>query len=122
MPQGQEHSWLERVAHTMRFHHTKCTITHTHEGIYIYTHTHIHTSCIMLSYSRKIKQTLPTFQVYGPTRYRKCKIDIVIPRERGPSKEQEKKWYRERGNPNTSSKEKAKRKRKEKTTQEGLAP
>ena len=95
---------------------------HDHTGIYIHTHTHIHTSCIMLSYSRKIKKTLPTFQVYGPTRYRKCKTDIVIPRERGRSKEQEKKWYGERGNPNTCSKEKAKRKRKEKTTQEGMAP
>ena len=40
--------------------------------------------------SRKVNQTLSTFQGYGPARYRKCKIDIVMPRECGPSKEQEK--------------------------------
>ena len=35
MPQGQEHSWLERVAHVaIRVHHTKCTITHTHTYIH----------------------------------------------------------------------------------------
>ena len=36
---------------------------------------------------KKIKQTLPTFQRYGPAMYRKCKIDIAIPRERSPSNE-----------------------------------
>ena len=114
MPQGQEHSWLERVAHVaIRVHHTKYTITHTH------THTYImHNG---FTHSKKIKQTLPTFQGYGPTRYKKCKTYIVISRECSPSKKQEKKWYKERGNPHTCSKEEAKRKRKEKTTREGLA-
>ena len=32
----------------------------------------------------------PTFQRYVTTRYMKCKTDIAIPRECGPSKEQEK--------------------------------
>jgi len=46
------------------------------------------------------------FQGYGPTRYRKCKKDITIPRERGPIKEEEKlKGYKERGNPNTRYRE-----------------
>ena len=56
MPQGQEHSWLERVTHVaMRVYHTKCTITHTHAVIYIYTHryTNTHTSCTMLSHKAK---------------------------------------------------------------------
>ena len=44
----------------------------------------------VITQSRKVSQTLPTFQVYGPIRYRKCKTDIAIPRERGPSEEQEK--------------------------------
>ena len=45
------------------------------------------------------------FQRYGPVRYKKCKIDIAIPRECGPSKEQEnKKGYME-GDPNTCSRE-----------------
>ena len=36
--QGQEHSWLERVAHVAtRVHHTKCTITHIQAYIGIYT-------------------------------------------------------------------------------------
>ena len=40
--------------------------------------------------SEKINETLPTFQEYGPARYRKCKIDIAIPREHNLSKEREK--------------------------------
>jgi len=60
-------------------------ITHTHASIYI------HTSCTILSHeSKKVKQTLPTFQGYGLARYMKCKTNIVIPRECGLSKEQEK--------------------------------
>ena len=39
----------------------------------------------------KINQTLPKFQGCGLARYKKCKIDIAIPREHGPSKKQEKK-------------------------------
>ena len=109
--QGQELSWLERVTHVAtRVHHTKYTITHTHASIYIciYIYIHIHTSCTMLSHkARKVNQTLPTFQGYGPTRYRKCKIDITIPRERGTSKEQENKRGYMDGDPNTCSKEEA---------------
>ena len=71
----------------MRVHHTKCMIIHTHASIYVYTHTHIMHNAI--TQSRKIKQTLPTFQGYGLVRYRKCKIDIAIPRECGLCKEQE---------------------------------
>ena len=42
--QGQELSWLERVAHVaMGVYHKKCTITHTHVGIYIYIYIYIHT-------------------------------------------------------------------------------
>ena len=81
MLQGQEHLWLERVAHVvMRVQHTKCTITHTHVGI----HTHN-----AITQSKKSKKTLPMFLGYGLIRYKKCKIDIVIPRECSPSKEQE---------------------------------
>ena len=41
--QGQEHSWLERVAHiATRVHHTKCMITHTCRHIYIYIDTYIY--------------------------------------------------------------------------------
>ena len=50
-----------------------------------------------ITQSEKVNQTLPTFQGYGPARYRKCKTDIVIPREHGPSKKQESKrgtWRR----------------------------
>ena len=62
---------------------------HTHRNIYIYIYTH--TSCIMLSHRvGKVIQTLPTFQEYGLARYRKCKTNIAIPKERGPSKKQEK--------------------------------
>ena len=43
-----------------------------------------------ITQSRKVKQTLPTFQGYGQARYKKCKTDIVIPKECDPSKEQEK--------------------------------
>ena len=72
----------------MRVRHTKCTITHTHAGIYIYKHA----SCTMLSHRiGKVIQTLPMFQGYGLARYGKSKIDIVIPRECGLSKEQENK-------------------------------
>ena len=40
-----------------------------------------------ITQSEKINQTLPTFQGYGPARYRKCKIDIAIPKECDLSKE-----------------------------------
>jgi len=39
--------------------------------------------------NRKLNQTLPTFQGYGLARYKKSKSDIVIPKERGPSKVRE---------------------------------
>ena len=60
--------------------------------IYIYTHTHTHTYIMhnAITQSKKIKQTLPSLQGYGLARYRKCKIEITIPRERGPRKKQEK--------------------------------
>ena len=43
-----------------------------------------------ITQSRKDKQTLPTSQGYGLTRYRKCKTNIDITKERNPSKKQEK--------------------------------
>ena len=43
MPQGQEHSWPERITHvTMRVHHTKCTINCKHTRTHAHTHTHTH--------------------------------------------------------------------------------
>ena len=44
----------------------------------------------VITQSGKVNQTLPTFQRYGLARYKKCKTDIVIPKECDPSKEQEK--------------------------------
>ena len=38
-----------------------------------------------ITQSRKINQTLPTFQGYGLARYGKSKIDIATPRECGLS-------------------------------------
>ena len=55
----------------------------------------------------KVNHTLPAIQGYGPARYRKSKIDIVIPRERGASKEQETKMGYMEGDPNTCSREEA---------------
>ena len=57
---------------------------HPHTGIYIYIHTYIMHNTI--TQSRKVNQTLPTFQGYSPARYRKSKIDIAIRSEWGPSK------------------------------------
>ena len=52
--QGQEHPWLERVAHVAtRVHHTKCLITH------IQAYICIHTSCIMLSYRANVPRVWP---------------------------------------------------------------
>ena len=59
--------------------------THRHAGINIYTYI-MHNA---ITLSRKVKHTLPTFQGYDLARYKKCKIDIAIPRECGPSKKQE---------------------------------
>ena len=68
-----------------KVHNHPHTCGHIYINIYIYTHTH--TSCTMLSHREgKVRQTLPTFQGYGPVRYMKCKTYITIPRERGPSK------------------------------------
>ena len=86
--QGQELSWLERVTHVaMRVHHTKCTITQTHTSKYIYIYICITHNAI--TQSGQVNQTLQTFQGIQ-ARYRKCKTDIAIPRERDSSKEQEK--------------------------------
>ena len=68
---------------------------HMRRNIYIYIYIHIMHNAI--TQSRKVKQTLSTFQRYGPVRYRKCKTDIAIPRERGSSKEQEKQRVQEEG-------------------------
>ena len=60
---------------------------HTHRNIYIYIYTHTYIMHNATTQSGKINQTLPMFQGYGLARYRKCKIDIVIPRECDPRKE-----------------------------------
>ena len=54
-----------------------------------YTHKHIYTYIMhnAITQSKKVKQTLPTFQGYGPKRYIKCKTDIAIPKECRLSKE-----------------------------------
>ena len=71
---------------TMKVHHTKSTLTHTHTGIYIYIYIHHHNATTQ---SRRVNQTLLTFQGYDPARYKECKTDIVIPKESASSKEQE---------------------------------
>ena len=45
------------------------------------------------------------FQGYGLARYRKCKTNIAIPRERAQARNGKSKGYKERGNPNTCSRE-----------------
>ena len=73
--------------------------SHSHESPSYKVHNFPYTSRYRYTYivhnattqSEKVKQTLPMFQGYGPVRYKKCKIDIAIPRECGPSKEQENK-------------------------------
>ena len=52
--------------------------THAHAYIYIYIYTNIMHNAI--TQSRKVNQTLPTFQGHDPTRYRKCKTNITIVR------------------------------------------
>ena len=42
-----------------------------------------------ITQSDKVKLALPAFQGYVPARYRKCKLDIAIPKEYNPSKVQE---------------------------------
>ena len=71
-----------------KVHNHPHTPGHKYIYIYIYIHTFIMYNAI--TQSRKVKKTLPTFQGYGPARYRKCKTYIAIPTECGPSKEQEK--------------------------------
>ena len=58
-----------------------------------------------ITQSKKVNQTLPMFQGYGPTRYRKCKTNIAIPKERGLSKKQENKRGYMEGDFNTCSRE-----------------
>ena len=50
---------------------------------------------------KRVKQTLPTFQEYGPTRYKKYKTDIV---NLGVQYKQSARKIKDiwRGNPNTS--------------------
>jgi len=60
---------------------------HDHPYIDIYRYTYIMYNAIMQS--GKVKQILLMFQAYGLARYRKYKLDIAIPRERGRSKMQE---------------------------------
>ena len=43
-----------------------------------------------ITWSKKIKEKLPTSQGYDLARYRKCKTNIALPKECGLSKEQRK--------------------------------
>ena len=89
----------------------KCTIIHIHADIYIYIY--IHTSCTMLLHrARKVRQTLPMFQGYGPARYKNCKTDIFVPREHGPSKKAGKVKGTRRGGTLTHALERRLRERK----------
>ena len=55
MLQGQELSLLERVAYiAMRFHHTKCTITHTHAGRNIYIYNMHYAQCYHTKWENKL--------------------------------------------------------------------
>ena len=98
---------------------------HTERHIYIYIcmYVYIHTYIMhnAITQSRKVKKTLPKFQGYGPVRYKKCKIDIAIPRKCDPSKDQELKMGYMEGDPKTLEK-RLREKEKEKTTLEGLGP
>ena len=100
MSQGPEHSWLRRVTHVaMIVHHTKCTITHAHVGIYIYIYIYIdHAQYYHIE--QKSKTDIPNIpRIYSLARYKKYKTDIVIHRECGPSKEQERQRVQVKGEP-----------------------
>ena len=72
----------ERVAFlTMWIHHTKFMTIFKQASIYTHTHTHNANT-----QNRKVNHASPMFQGYGPARYKKDKLDIVIPKEHGPSK------------------------------------
>ena len=94
---------MTREGHSCR-HKSPSYRVHNHPYTSKYRYTYIMHNAT--TQSKKVNQTLPTFQGYGPVRYWKCKTNITIPSEHGPSKEQEKiKGYKERGNPNTCSRE-----------------
>ena len=81
----------------------------SHESPSYKVHDHPHTSIYRCTYtmynaitqSRKVKQALPTFQGYGPTGYRKCKIDICHTRGMQPKQSARKIKDLWRGNPDT---------------------
>ena len=75
-----------------------------------------------ITQSGKVNQTLPTFQGCSPVRYRKCKSDIAIPRERDPSKKQENKRGIWRGTLIHALEKRLREREKEKTALEGLSP
>ena len=72
--------------------------------------------------SRKVKQTLPTFQVYGPTRYKKVKQTLPYLGNVAQARSRKDKGFKERGNPNTCSREGAKRERKRENHSGGARP
>jgi len=66
---------MTREGHS-RSHKSPSYKVHYHQYIGMYRYTYIMRNAI--TQSRKVKQTLPTFQEYGPTMYRKYKLDITI--------------------------------------------
>ena len=63
--------------------------SHSHESPSYKVHNHPYTSRYRYTYimhnaitqSKKVSQTLPTFQGYGPARYKKRKTEIAMPME-----------------------------------------
>ena len=72
--------------------------------------------------SQKVKQTLPTFQVYGPTRYKNVKQTLPYLGNTAQARSRKDKGFKERGNPNTCSREGAKRERERENHSGGARP
>ena len=78
LPWAHTHSTRSKALMTREGH------SHSHKSPSYKMHNHPYTSRYRYTYimhnaitqSRKVNQTLPTFQGYGPVRYKKCKIDI----------------------------------------------
>ena len=82
LPWAHTHTTRSRALTTR-----ECSCSHKSPSYKV--HNHPYTSRYRYTYimhnvitqSGKVNQTLPTFQGYGPARYKKCKTDIAIPME-----------------------------------------